>query len=40
LYSFDAATGEIQIDWEKVNLQDWSEDEGAAFEDFITYLEE
>ena len=40
LYSFDAATGEIQVDWEKVNLKGWGEDEGAAFEDFIAYLEE
>jgi hypothetical protein len=39
-YTYDAKTNTIQVDWEAADKAGWNADEGAAFEDFISYLEE
>lgn len=40
LYSFDETTGQVIVDWEMVGAMGWSSDQGQAFEDFISALEE
>jgi len=39
-YTYDAKTNTIQVDWEAVDKAGWNADEGAEFEEFISYLEE
>lgn len=40
LYTFDTASGQVTVDWEAVGNKGWSSDQGSAFEEFISYLEE
>ena len=40
LYSFDTATGQITVNWEKAGEMGWSDEEGEDFEEFISYLED
>lgn len=39
-YTYDAKTNTIQVNWEAVDKARWNADEGAEFEEFISYLEE
>ena len=39
-YTYDTKTNTIQVDWEAVDRAGWNADEGAEFEEFISYLEE
>jgi hypothetical protein len=40
LYKFDASTGVLTIDYEAVANKGWTDEEGNAFEEFISDLQE
>jgi hypothetical protein len=40
LYKFDASTGVLTIDYEAVANKGWTDEEGDAFEEFISDLQE
>ena len=40
LYSFDSKTGKVKLNLDKIEQQNWSQEEGEEFEEFISYIEE